>query len=255
MTETGVSAKRKLVRVARSRVGGGGFALAFGLAIGATAMPHPALAQQMGPFVAPPPPNPVPLSEGGEGSDPLPELAARREFARWVACTMRGSVTKVKSMVAAFPSSDLEEERARIFATGDCLSAGGQIRLRPASLRGVSFEYLYRRSYIARGPTDFTAVPPIDYTTGEGVETARNRLAAAALRSVFDCAVRGDPANARAFVLSIVGDPSETSALRALLPALQRCLANGASFDINVMMAKGMTAEVLYRLSERASGR
>lgn len=191
---------------------------------------------------------------GAEQDVALPNDEGRKVFGTFVECAMRAGTRRIDAFLATFPGSPLERTLTVELATSDCLR-DGRIRLDGAAMRGEIYAQLYRRRYGDSGPAGFATVGPIDYTSGRDATRARDVAGSIAIRRFFDCSVRADPVGARAFVLTAAAAPEEGPALRAMLPSLQGCLAEGQALDVNIGRAKNLVAEVLYRLSDASSGR
>lgn len=216
----------------------------------------PASAQEMtGPIAQPPMPTPAGYSNNGlMQARALAGPSDRQRMATVAACVVRRSVTRTKAFLATFPGSADAIRVAGSLGDDNCLNRAGGVAYTVEQLRGVLYNDLYRREFAAAGAADFAAVAPLDYGQGMTAASTPNFATMVAQRTLFDCAVRADPAGARTFVLAPVGGEAETAALRAMVPALQQCTPAGQSLDINVGRARDLAAEALYRLTVASRG-
>lgn len=67
-----------------------------------------------------------------------------------------------------------------------------------------------------------------------------------------ECAVRGDPAGAKALLLAGPDTPAETAAINALRPVLERCMIEGRTVRFGRVALRGSIAINYYRLAHAA---
>ncbi|MBX3594514.1 hypothetical protein [Sphingomonas sp.] len=213
--------------------------------------------QEPGGFTPSPPPSDSNQFDGRAPTrrkDPerLSDAEARKMVQAYAACTMRGSVREVRAYLATFPMSAPAGKLGQALARFKCARVD-RMYFTDGTFRGIFYEALYRRDFSSKWPSDFSAVPPIDYGKGVGVETVSDPGALIGLRRFADCVVRTDPGGARTFVMSAIAEPGERNAVQALIPTMQKCVIKDRELKFSPSMARALVAEALYRLSEKAT--
>jgi len=170
------------------------------------------------------------------------------EFAE---CVISHDRKHVDSYLATPPESAQSDRLWPTIAKSSCLSIGA-LTLTDAGFRGAAYGRLYKSDFGKKGPTDFSAVAPIDYRQGLDPGVAQNRINVAA-RIFADCVARADPADSKALVLSRIASDDEAAAFDRLQPASRNCLNQGISVTFSKAALRALMGEALYRLS-RAAG-
>lgn len=86
---------------------------------------------------------------------------------------------------------------------------------------------------------------PIDHFAG--VDTSNsNAVFAATLADFSSCVVRADPANAKALVTGIPGEPQFENALKVMIPQLGPCMAEGLELTFNKSNIASYISTALY---------
>ena len=88
---------------------------------------------------------------------------------------------------------------------------------------GAAYGRLFKSDFGKKGPTDFSAVAPIDYRQGLDPNVAQNGINVAA-RLFADCVARAAPANSER-LSSSAGSPAGTRRRRSTGSSLRRAIA------------------------------
>lgn len=121
----------------------------------------------------------------------------------------------------------------------------------PTFFRGGFYAALYKVDF-AGAPGGIGATP-IDFTTDVRGDTTLRAKQYVALRQFADCAVRREPAAARALVMAALESEAENQAFGALRPVLNSCMGEGASLAFSRAILIGLVAEALYREAQAAA--
>jgi hypothetical protein len=179
------------------------------------------------------------------------EDGIRLLVSEFAGCVISHDRKHVDSYLATPPDSAESDRLWPTIAQTACLSIG-VLTLTDAGFRGSAYNRLYKSDFGKKGPSDFSAVAPIDYGRGLDPSVAQHRTNIAA-RQFADCVVRADPANSKALVLSRIAGGDETAAFDRLQPAARNCLNRGMSVTFSKAALRALVGEVIYRLS-RAAG-
>jgi hypothetical protein len=227
------------------------------------------------------------MSGSASAAEKQPPLAAKR-----LASQAFGRCTALKNKAGAFklltradstaPVSKRDSEVMDPVFDYECgsrtlttLTNGSVIAsYRPWAFRGIVADGVVFQWFRKRGPTDFSAVPPLSYaempasptakfmanykaearsTVLQEWEDARTELA---LEGLAECATRKSPEQIRMLGFTTIDSPEERSLLRDVAPLLGSCLPQGVSFKMPLAALRGplMIAYVrlAYPLSEYA---
>ena len=188
----------------------------------------------------------APASVDGNSRD-----AAREAMRQFGNCALRKSPGFVAKALQVPLDSPEYDRWIRRVANDECLGTG-TMKFSVPTMRGALFEASYILYFATNGPTDFTAVGPIDYVRSYGRTAAA--LRAAALAQFGDCVARADGANARALVLAPPASGSETAAISALRPRLTGCVEKNVEMNFDRSAFRAAVTEGLYRLTQAATG-
>jgi hypothetical protein len=139
-------------------------------------------------------------------------------------------------------------------ADDECIGGWAELRIPYVVMRGALFEATYDRVYGRSGPTDFKAVPTINYLAPYGAELNAEAANAIALARFGDCVSRADATNARKLMVTIPESAAELAAISELAPKFAACIPQGRTISFSRSVARGAIAEGLYRLSRAAAG-
>jgi hypothetical protein len=182
---------------------------------------------------------------GMNGTSRKDTRTTMRDFGRCVVAHSPGTVEKIITLHVDTPEYDRMLSSAGI---EDCLGEG-ELRIPPSIMRGSLFEASYIRHFGRSGPTDFSAVKPIDYFSGYPEKVAPEVQSIIAMSQFGDCVVRADAADAKALIISAPETPDETTMFAALAPVFGPCVAQGQKVVFSKTVLRGALAEGLYRLS------
>lgn len=136
----------------------------------------------------------------------------------------------------------VDEPLAKLLVKSDCVREVNLAMPRPLIMGA-----LYRTFYIQ----ELMDVPlenlgePINYF--EGIDTTKpEEVFAATLADFSSCVVRTDPANAKAFVTSIPGEPQFENALKLMIPQLGPCMVEGLELTFNKANIAAYISTALY---------
>jgi len=121
-------------------------------------------------------------------------------------------------------------------------------------MRGALFEAAYDRAFGRSGPTDFKAVPAINYLAPYSAEISSEAANTIALAQFGDCVSRADGSNARKLMATSPESTAELAAISDLAPRFAACIPQGRTISFSRSVARGAIAEGLYRLSRAAAG-
>jgi hypothetical protein len=185
-----------------------------------------------------------------EGTGKVEVRNVMRQFAR---CALSKSPGFVAKLLDA-PSGSPDYERwIRRVSDGECLGFTGSLRFNSVDMRGTLFEASYTRFFGHDSPTDFAAVPAIDYPGRYGQPGNATADRAVALAEFADCAARADGSDAKALIISPPGSAAETTAIGGLRSHLARCLEKGRGITFDRSTLRGAIAEGTYRLTQSAA--
>jgi hypothetical protein len=179
------------------------------------------------------------------------EDGIRLLVSEFAGCVISHDRKHVDSYLATSPDSAQSERLWPTIAQSECLSIGA-LTLTDAGFRGGAYGRLYKSDFGKKGPSDFSAVAPIDYGEGLDPAVAQHRTNIAA-RQFADCVFRANPADSKALVLSRIASDDENAAFDRLQPAARNCLNQGISVTFTKAALRALVGEVIYRLS-RAAG-
>lgn len=135
--------------------------------------------------------------------------------------------------------------------------------------RYVLAQALFKRDLVKLPVPDLAEVSPLphrpmpdalDAATLAGdpakLEQAKTSLANRSVAHLADmlgeCAVRRDPASAKALLVAPIGTEEENAAFQAFAPAMSRCIPEGKQIRLNRTVTKGAVAVNYYRLTAAA---
>jgi hypothetical protein len=187
---------------------------------------------------------------------------SRKIAASYASCIVKTRRSEAVSALNAPFGGDDTSGRFVQLASSSCLHDPDQgpfptrpvlLRMPPLVMRGLLYESLYRKDF---GKLDrsiaIAAAAPIAYlAAGDGAVGSLGRNYRG-LMLIGDCIVRSAPTEARVLVLSAVASRGEATAIEALGPALGTCVPAGRKISFSPEVLRGMIAEPLYRLSDRA---
>ncbi|ABF53018.1 hypothetical protein [Sphingopyxis alaskensis] len=205
-----------------------------------------AYAQATGTYVGPSPAQ-IPDRAGISKED-----RARIAMYRYAECVVDKSRARVEKYLETFPGSKTARDSADRLAVDACLSTG-HMRFSETVFRSGVYDVFYRKQFQKDGPVDFSAVLPIDYSTGGEVQPDAVVQPHVSLRRISECAVRKAPQESRELILSMVASNAEASALDKIVPSVGSCVAEGNQLVFSRSALRGVIGEVLYRLSVAAS--
>jgi len=198
-------------------------------------------------------------------------------------CKVRGNRDRARKLVLSNVSDAQLERRFDDFDLGRPIAelsgcdglvirAGLAFRLQPAMLRGALADELVRLE-LRDGPIkDVSGRPALNHWQPESEGAYQERLAkaknprqrkiieqdqitaiAGSWLSVFgECAVRKDPANAWAWVMSRPDSASEATAITGISPALADCLTDGRKLNFAKDVLRASVATNYYRVAMTA---
>jgi hypothetical protein len=205
---------------------------------------------------------------GTAASAPRPDWQdASRAKSRKVAASYANCIVKARrseavgTLNAPFGGDDTSGRFLQL-ASSSCLHDPDQgpfptrpvlLRMPPLVMRGLLYESLYRTDFGKQDRSGaIAAAAPIEYlAAGDGAVGSLGRNYRG-LMLIGDCIVRSAPAQARVLVLSAVASRGEVTAIEALGPALGTCVPAGRKISFSTEVLRGMIAEPLYRLTDRA---
>lgn len=157
-------------------------------------------------------------------------------------CIIQVFPRRVEALIALPPGIEAQSQVGKL-ATSECLR-DGTLKFPPMLMIGAIFRALYRREYPQAqpplGPNPLTFANPVT-ESAPAVEPQQVAVIFA------DCAVRADPAAARAFLLATPGKPAQREALAKFSPHLGPCMEAGARLTFSKATILALVAEALYR--------
>jgi hypothetical protein len=181
-------------------------------------------------------------------ADPNSPDGIRQLVYDYANCVIERDRKRVDAYLASPPDSAESDRLWPTVAVDECLTVG-TLTLTDAGFRGGAYNRLYRSDFGKKGPQDFSAVAPIDYARGMDAGRAEAATDIGA-RQFADCAVRTDPADAKALVLSRIASADETKAFERLQPPQAACAQKGMRINFSKAALRAVIGEVLYRLSK-----
>ena len=168
------------------------------------------------------------------------------------ACLIKLHRSSVLKAIQENPWQDGARKTLVSVVDNRCLDEG-ELAVPPSLMRGAFYLQLYRERFSAAAPAlPATAVDFIATKSANSTEEAKNGIA---LLEFGDCVARRDLNDARAFVLSMPGSPTEDAALNALMPHFSACLVQGSKWTLNRSSVSAVLSEVLYREGMAAAGK
>lgn len=170
------------------------------------------------------------------------------------ACVTKSHRRLAEEFIKTFPFSKEADRAARRLEINECLQTNGsfvKVEFQGEALRGPLYKALYKTSFDS-SPGEIVNAPAIDYRSGSANAPFEALAALVQLRDFADCAVRNDPATARALVVSDVQSSVEAAAFQQYGPALGGCVKVGDTIKLTKPLVRSLTAEALYRLSVAA---
>ena len=218
----------------------------------ALAIPGAASAQYGQPTPQPPQSMPGHGQEEHRGSQAAPAsaaLAAANDVIAAAACMVGHNQAAGDALLATVPYSAAERAQAvRLLGEMRRCTHGPQIVSTPEVIRGAfaeaGVETVFATPPAARSPA--LAASPLTRPT----EVEAAYLAAISpMYQLADCATPREPALARAVLATAPGSAEEGTAVAALYPTFQACVAPGSSLRIDHRIMRRLFAEALYRWS------
>ena len=183
--------------------------------------------------------------------DGTSKAATRRTMQQFAVCTMSRSSGRVEVALNA-PLGPAYSRLMSDLADAECLGGDAVLRIPPDVLRGTLFEAAYDKKFGRSGPTDFAAVPPINYLAGYSEALSSDYANTIALAQFGDCVARADGVNARKMMTTDPEMAAESAVIAALAPKFAACIPQGRTIRFSRSVARGAIAEGLYRLSRAA---
>jgi hypothetical protein len=188
----------------------------------------------------------------------IPELGDKAAIARSVMhdfakCVLKRSRPAVDAYLATYSGSKPARAFAARLATDKCLN-GGNLNFNEALLRASIYNILYVSEFPPAPLPNLKDVEPIDYTQPAGIESYGDPRAQALLRQFADCVVRAKSSEAHALMFTKVGSVPEARVFDSMQPSLAPCMTKDVTVKFSRSVLRGIIAEVLYRLSRKASG-
>lgn len=212
--------------------------LGLAAALACFALTAPAMAQTENPTgsrVGRPKPAAAPTS--ARMSDEVRGLRTTFDFAQ---CLYLSSKEKLRAELRHGPVNS--ESLTPLVVKSDCLR-GGDLTMPTPLIMGA----IYRTFYIQ----ELKDVPldnlgePINYFAS--IDTTNpDAVFAATLADFSSCVVRADPANAKAFVTGIPGEPQFENALKLMIPQLGPCMVEGLEVTFNKSNIAATISTALY---------
>ncbi len=201
---------------------------------------------------------------------------ARRVMGDFASCVVkRHHAVAARAVVEDWDNDALINSRERP-VDGDCLYGGFlSVRLRMSGplMKAALAEALITRdkvvlarSDVPAGPLEYRGPTPLVTTNAKSgkplspaaIEAQQKAIAdktkGIALILFGECAVRGDPEGAAAVLATKLDTPAEMAAIKALAPAMGKCLTAGTKLELNRTSVRAAIAPPYYRLAMAARG-
>jgi hypothetical protein len=167
-------------------------------------------------------------------------------------CTVRkhrASATEILAYIPQSLQSGLAFHRTN---PGECMDVTeGVVTMKDFFMRGALAERLLRQDFSAIGVFSGGKLPAIfKQPTGKSFQRLEPEVKLElAMIAVGECVTRAEPGQVYALFATEVRSQGESTALRALVPQLQGCIAQGQSFQLNLAAARAFLGEGAYRVS------
>ncbi len=191
----------------------------------------------------------VPGGALAQDGAPPATAEARVQMPRLGACVLKRRPDQAAQWMRQYPENRGFQRTAYALSIDACPDAS-QVGLTAQALRASLWMAAYRRDFASAQPT-YAAQDPA-WAADVPASAGARSTPWVAVRTYGACVVRARPAAVHALLTAAPASPDEDRAFAAVAPALDSCLASGATMKLNKVAAVSLLAEVAHRLARAA---